>query len=103
MLWLTHPPVHSFNFLQHQHAFTVKYQAGGDLKLAKHVDDSDITLNVCLGSDFTGGSLYFQGMQESAVMRVPKSVHRYDLVCLCFLSYVFCMDYLYLLHFCFIY
>jgi hypothetical protein len=26
-----------------------------------HVDDSEITLNVCLGKQFTGGKMYFIG------------------------------------------
>ena len=26
-----------------------------------HVEDSDITLNVCLGKQFTGGEMYFLG------------------------------------------
>ena len=26
-----------------------------------HVDDSEVTLNVCLGKEFSGGELYFRG------------------------------------------
>lgn len=26
-----------------------------------HVDDSEVTLNVCLGKQFTGGELFFRG------------------------------------------
>lgn len=27
-----------------------------------HYDSSEVTLNVCLGKTFTGGSLYFRGL-----------------------------------------
>ena len=33
-----------------------------DLDLDFHYDDSDVTLNVCLGKTFTGGELYFKGL-----------------------------------------
>lgn len=26
-----------------------------------HVDDSEVTLSVCLGKEFTGGEMYFNG------------------------------------------
>ncbi len=29
-----------------------------------HYDESEITLNVCLGKKFSGGSLYFSGLLE---------------------------------------
>lgn len=32
----------------------VKYKIGEDLDLEEHVDDSDVTLNVCLGKSFVG-------------------------------------------------
>jgi hypothetical protein len=32
----------------------VRYKAGEDVKLSLHVDDSEVTLNVCLGKDFEG-------------------------------------------------
>ena len=28
-----------------------------------HVDDSEVTLNVCLGKEFTGGDLFFRGVR----------------------------------------
>lgn len=42
-----------------QHSFLVKYKAGEDEDLKTHRDDSDITLNVCLGRSFQGAGLYF--------------------------------------------
>ena len=34
-----------------------------------HVDDAEVTLNVCLGKQFSGGELFFRGM------RCDKHVH----------------------------
>lgn len=45
--------------LDHHHSFIVKYKIGEDLNLKKHFDDSEFTLNVCLGKQFTGGHLFF--------------------------------------------
>jgi len=39
------------------HSFMVQYKAGEDLGLDMHTDDSDVTLNVCLGRNFTGAQL----------------------------------------------
>lgn len=47
--------------LDDHHGFAVSYQPGGDVDLGFHVDASDVTLNLCLGSRFTGGALYFEG------------------------------------------
>lgn len=33
------------------------------MDLSTHVDDADVTLNVCLGKEFTGGTLYFHGIR----------------------------------------
>jgi hypothetical protein len=41
--------------------FVVEYGADKDKKLDWHVDDSDVTLNVCLGKEFVGGDLVFSG------------------------------------------
>lgn len=37
-----------------------------DRKLDFHVDDSAVTLNVCLGKEFTNGQLYFGGVRCSS-------------------------------------
>ena len=37
-----------------------------DRKLDLHVDDSAVTLNVCLGTEFTDGQLYFGGIRCSS-------------------------------------
>ena len=43
-------------------AFTVSYTLGGDCDLAYHYDNAEVTLNVCLGTSFTGGELSFGPM-----------------------------------------
>lgn len=45
------------------HGFVVEYGADKDKKLDWHVDDSDVTLNVCLGKQFEGGDLVFSGVR----------------------------------------
>jgi hypothetical protein len=49
--------------LDSHHAFTVDYEPEGDVQLGFHVDDAEITLNVCLGDFFTGGDVYFRGQR----------------------------------------
>ena len=43
-------------------AFTVSYDLEGDHSLAYHFDNAEVTLNVCLGTTFTGGELCFGPM-----------------------------------------
>lgn len=38
-------------------AFTIEYDASKQRRLERHVDSSDVTLNVCIGGEFTGGNL----------------------------------------------
>ena len=47
--------------LDEHHGFIVEYQRGGDRDLGFHVDDSEVTLNLCLGGEFSGGELFFEG------------------------------------------
>jgi hypothetical protein len=49
--------------LDRHHGFIVDYAIGKDTALDLHVDESDVTLNVCLGMEFTGGELYFGGVR----------------------------------------
>jgi hypothetical protein len=49
--------------LDSHHGFVVEYKPGKDVSLDFHVDASDVTLNVCLGKEFTGGELYFRGVR----------------------------------------
>ena len=56
--------------LDEHHAFIVQYAREdsvsdvalkGDIDLGFHVDDAELTLNVCLGREFAGAKLYFCG------------------------------------------
>lgn len=47
--------------LDDDHAFIAAYGRGLDTHLGFHVDDSELTLNVCLGLDFEGGAVEFLG------------------------------------------
>jgi len=50
--------------LNNHHCFMVRYKQGEDLDLALHTDDAEVTLNVCLGKEFTGGTLSFYGIKD---------------------------------------
>ncbi|CAE7183889.1 ICU11 [Symbiodinium microadriaticum] len=45
------------------YGFVVRYRIGEDVELAEHADTSNVTLNVCLGKEFSGGELYFKGVR----------------------------------------
>ncbi|KAJ3695721.1 hypothetical protein LUZ60_001098 [Juncus effusus] len=51
------------NSLDQHHGFVVEYGKDKDRDLGFHVDDSEVTLNVCLGKQFTGGELFFRGVR----------------------------------------
>lgn len=53
-------------------AFTVKYKIGEDLQLGYHYDNAEVTLNVCIGKDFTEGGLYFGDMKEVIIAGIRK-------------------------------
>ena len=53
-------------------AFVVRYAMGEDLDLAYHFDNAEVTLNVSLGKQFTGGNLYFGKMKN---VRNNKFIH----------------------------
>merc|ERR1712093_562299 len=48
------------------HSFIVRYKADEDVGLDMHEDDADVTLNVCLGKEFTASTLTFCGMLSEA-------------------------------------
>ena len=49
--------------LDSHRAFTVSYTQGGDLDLAYHYDNAEVTINICLGRDFSSGALLFGPMK----------------------------------------
>ncbi|XP_035381964.1 2-oxoglutarate and iron-dependent oxygenase domain-containing protein 2 isoform X2 [Electrophorus electricus] len=51
-------------WLDSHKAFAVKYAVHEDVELSYHYDNAEVTLNVSLGKDFTGGNLYFGDMRQ---------------------------------------
>ncbi|KAF7808823.1 putative PKHD-type hydroxylase [Senna tora] len=52
--------------LDSHHGFVVEYGIHRDVELGFHVDDSEVTLNICLGNQFSGGELFFRGVRCDA-------------------------------------
>jgi hypothetical protein len=50
--------------LDGEHVFVVEYRLGEDKSLGFHVDDAEVTFNICLGREFTGGEVYFRGLYD---------------------------------------
>lgn len=66
--------------LDQHHGFTVEYGVEKDLDLGFHVDASDVTLNICLGTDFSGGELYFRGIRcESCMQTRARPEEEFDI------------------------
>ena len=69
--------------LDSHRAFTVVYEPNGDESLSLHFDNAEVTLNVCLGVDFTESSLYFSNMRtektimESSSMNMVPNYYEY--------------------------
>ena len=49
--------------LDGEHGFLAEYGPDADDALGYHVDDSAVTLNLCLGGSFSGSELYFRGLR----------------------------------------
>jgi hypothetical protein len=63
--------------LDSHRAFTVSYQLEGDTQLSYHFDNAEVTLNVCLGTSFTGGELSFGPMAgEPGSLWKQRYTHR---------------------------
>eukprot|EP00656_Telonema_subtile_P000537 TRINITY_DN10246_c0_g1_i1.p1 TRINITY_DN10246_c0_g1~~TRINITY_DN10246_c0_g1_i1.p1 ORF type:complete len:349 (-),score=59.27 TRINITY_DN10246_c0_g1_i1:179-1225(-) len=60
-------------------AYVVKYASGDDTPLQRHMDMSDVTLNVNLGKTYTGGKTYFEqwGRQVTETDANTRT-HNYD-------------------------
>jgi len=59
------------------HCFVVRYREGEDLGLDMHVDDSDVTFNICLGFEFSGAGLQFCGMHGAADYRKQRFTYKH--------------------------
>ena len=83
MAALLYPEWVAASGLDSHRAFTVSYAQGGDVDLAYHYDNAEVTLNVCLGKRFTGGELSFgpmKGVRLAFSFFIPQIS---DIVCIC--------------------
>ena len=62
--------------VDHHHSFMVQYKQGEDLGLDMHTDACDVTLNVCLGKEFTGAGLTFCGLRGDGSGRERRFLYR---------------------------
>ncbi|CAK0884189.1 unnamed protein product [Prorocentrum cordatum] len=61
------------------HTFIVRYRAEEDKGLDMHIDDSDVTFNICLGREFTGCGLVFCGMNGAADHRQVSHIYQHQI------------------------
>jgi hypothetical protein len=54
-----------------QHGYLVEYGRNADEDLGFHVDDSEVTLNLCLGDTFSGAELVMLGLRCDAHRQTP--------------------------------
>ena len=67
--------------LDGHHSYLVEYGPDLDESLAWHADDSEVTLNLCLGEEFTGAELTFLGLRCRDHMQTrptPDEVHSFE-------------------------
>lgn len=64
--------------VDHHHSFMVQYKQGEDLGLDMHTDACDVTLNVCLGKQFTGAGLTFCGLRGDAAANERRFQYRHQ-------------------------
>ena len=57
------------------HSYIVRYGASSDRDLGFHVDDSFLTLNICLNEGFTGSELVFEGERCPTHIDTDASEH----------------------------
>jgi len=63
--------------VDYHHSFMVQYRADEDLGLDMHTDACDVTLNVCLGREFTGAGLTFCGLRGDPSQRERTFTYRH--------------------------
>ena len=63
--------------LDENHGFIVEYEMKNDRSLGLHTDDSEVTLNTCIGKDFTGGTLYFHRVRNHRNQEIPSQQNEY--------------------------
>lgn len=57
--------------IDHHHSYLVEYGQELDEDLGFHVDDSEVTLNLCLGEDFSGAELMLLGARCDVHRQTP--------------------------------
>lgn len=70
--WTTITPSRSNTRLVSTHLVCADWVAiaGEDEKLDWHMDEAEVTLNVCLGKAFEGGAVFFNGLRDTDTERV---------------------------------
>ena len=59
--------------LDGEYGFLAEYGRDADDELGFHVDDSAVTLNLCLGERFSGTELYFRGLRCDEHRQLPPT------------------------------
>ncbi|RDY02185.1 putative PKHD-type hydroxylase, partial [Mucuna pruriens] len=65
--------------LDSHHGFVVEYE--NNKEVGFHVDDAEVSLNICLGKEFSGGQLFFRGVRcdnHEASKAKPREVFDYS-------------------------
>lgn len=68
-----HFPLLGGAHLDHHHSYLVEYARDLDEDLGFHVDDSEVTLNLCLGESFSGAELVLLGARCDLHRQTPVS------------------------------
>jgi hypothetical protein len=68
-----HLAEHLEHGLDGEYGFLAEYGGAADDDLGFHVDDSAVTLNLCLSEDFSGSELYFHGVRCDEHLQVGPS------------------------------
>ena len=50
-----------------------RYAFGEDLDLKRHMDQSEVTLNVCIGGTFEGADVFFQGQRDHPMQHTEQA------------------------------
>ena len=66
-------PDRDWPVLEDGHGFLAEYGPGADRDLSLHVDDSDITMTLCLGDQFEGSEVVFEGLRCPLHQQTPHS------------------------------
>ncbi|XP_047944406.1 2-oxoglutarate and iron-dependent oxygenase domain-containing protein CP2-like [Salvia hispanica] len=71
------------SILDSHHGFVLEYGIDRDVDQGFHVDDSEVSLNVCVGKQFSGGELFFRGVRCDEHVNTetqPEEIYDYSQV-----------------------